>query len=1290
MLYAFVLIAFGILNVQSSKGQAVKLPASYWLQEMQMEEQKIYDFTQQKVKSDGDREWKRILDAAVGEGKICSEDNIAAAKDRVLEAYFREAYFSIYPEALAIYNPGRVLASEAPGFTDNNQIPSVSCTNGNFESGTAAGYNGYVSLYTGGVCGFVPAGSVAYTPVGFSNPQNFLITNNGPDPLVPALNMTHNNSNHAIRVNDPTGVNSGINMLQKQIPVTTNGQVKVNFSYALVMQDPGHINANPFFVARVLNSGGTEVGNRICRVADLLNPVYNVYNNMVWRDWSCASIIFDGQAGQTYTLEFFMADCGVVNGQHFGYAYIDDICTEIECCGRPKNLRCKAYENGDKQLSWNSVTNVLYYQLFLAQDDPACCGSSDPGSLVYAWNVYGADTVVSASLGCFSWRVRAICKDDVISEFSDLECSCNYCPPPSGLKCEVVGGQNQLSWTAVPGAAHYRVLFSYYDPACCYSIVPPTMFYWDVFGTDTVVAPSYGCFSWSVVTVCEDSSVSDAPSWLCSCKKCPVPYGLNCVAEPEGHRISWSPVPGAALYKVEFEINDTLCCDNGLPPMLNIWEVYGTDTLVPYNLYGCFSWRVISVCGDGSYSDPSPKSCSCAPDCVAPVNLRCEPEETGSHLFWDMVPGAMYYRIEFEINDTLCCNNGIPPMLNIWEVYGTDTLVPYNLYGCFSWRVISVCGDGIYSSPSPKSCSCAPDCVAPVNLRCEPEATGSHLFWDMVPGAIYYRIEFEINDTLCCNNGIPPMLNIWEVYGTDTLVPYNLYGCFSWRVMSICQDGSVSSPSPKSCSCAPDCIAPSDLRCEPEETGSHLFWNMVPGAMYYRIEFEINDTLCCNNGIPPMLNIWEVYGTDTLVPYNLYGCFSWRVISVCGDGLYSDPSPKSCSCAPGCVAPSDLRCEPEETGSHLFWNMVPGAMYYRIEFEINDTFCCNNGIPPMLNIWEVYGTDTLVPYNLYGCFSWRVISVCGDGLYSDPSPKSCSCAPDCVAPSDLRCEPEETGSHLFWDMVPGAMYYRIEFEINDTLCCNNGIPPMLNIWEVYGTDTIVPYTLYECFSWKVMSVCQDGSVSPPSPKSCSCAPEFVCDPPYLLGCESLDFLSRLYWNAVPGAAYYKLYIELNDPQCCPGGITSLQVFSVYGTDTILYNTFNECYSWWVQTVCVDSSTSVASSVDCSCSMMMSRIPAEETKTEDLPDRSSCILVAPNPASSYIDFAVPEGCPDKELFKAAVLYVYDVNGNLIIKKPMDGKPVQRISVSDCVPGIYSYKLTDSRGSVLYSDKFIVAK
>ena len=910
MLYAFVLIAFGILNVQSSKGQAVKLPASYWLQEMQMEEQKIYDFTQQKVKSDGDREWKRILDAAVGEGKICSEDNIAAAKDRVLEAYFREAYFSIYPEALAIYNPGRVLASEAPGFTDNNQIPSVSCTNGNFESGTAAGYNGYVSLYTGGVCGFVPAGSVAYTPVGFSNPQNFLITNNGPDPLVPALNMTHNNSNHAIRVNDPTGVNSGINMLQKQIPVTTNGQVKVNFSYALVMQDPGHINANPFFVARVLNSGGTEVGNRICRVADLLNPVYNVYNNMVWRDWSCASIIFDGQAGQTYTLEFFMADCGVVNGQHFGYAYIDDICTEIECCGRPKNLRCKAYENGDKQLSWNSVTNVLYYQLFLAQDDPACCGSSDPGSLVYAWNVYGADTVVSASLGCFSWRVRAICKDDVISEFSDLECSCNYCPPPSGLKCEVVGGQNQLSWTAVPGAAHYRVLFSYYDPACCYSIVPPTMFYWDVFGTDTVVAPSYGCFSWSVVTVCEDSSVSDAPSWLCSCKKCPVPYGLNCVAEPEGHRISWSPVPGAALYKVEFEINDTLCCDNGLPPMLNIWEVYGTDTLVPYNLYGCFSWRVISVCGDG--------------------------------------------------------------------------------------------------------------------------------------------------------------------------------------------------------------------------------------------------------------------------------------------------------------------------------------------------------------------------------------------LYSDPSPKSCSCAPDCVAPSDLRCEPEETGSHLFWDMVPGAMYYRIEFEINDTLCCNNGIPPMLNIWEVYGTDTIVPYTLYECFSWKVMSVCQDGSVSPPSPKSCSCAPEFVCDPPYLLGCESLDFLSRLYWNAVPGAAYYKLYIELNDPQCCPGGITSLQVFSVYGTDTILYNTFNECYSWWVQTVCVDSSTSVASSVDCSCSMMMSRIPAEETKTEDLPDRSSCILVAPNPASSYIDFAVPEGCPDKELFKAAVLYVYDVNGNLIIKKPMDGKPVQRISVSDCVPGIYSYKLTDSRGSVLYSDKFIVAK
>jgi len=115
----------------------------------------------------------------------------------------------------------------------------------------------------------------------------------------------------------------------------TNNENILNFNYKVVLQSiPGdnHLNEQPYFKARILNKNGAVV-SEFCLIADTENCIYTQApvlsgNNIILytKNWQSGSLdISSIPNNESFTIEFMTTRCGL-NG-HFGYSYIDDICT---------------------------------------------------------------------------------------------------------------------------------------------------------------------------------------------------------------------------------------------------------------------------------------------------------------------------------------------------------------------------------------------------------------------------------------------------------------------------------------------------------------------------------------------------------------------------------------------------------------------------------------------------------------------------------------------------------------------------------------------------------------------------------------------------------------------------------------------------------------------------------------------------------------------------------------------------------------------------------------------------
>lgn len=92
---------------------------------------------------------------------------------------------------------------------------------------------------------------------------------------------------------------------------------------------------------------------------------------------------------------------------------------------------------------------------------------------------------------------------------------------------------------------------------------------------------------------------------------CNPPSTFGCFTDFLGRRgLLWNPVPGATEYQLQIIINDPACCPGAAP--INFPVITTTNTSIildPDIAIGCFSWRVTTICANGTHGMPSARQC---------------------------------------------------------------------------------------------------------------------------------------------------------------------------------------------------------------------------------------------------------------------------------------------------------------------------------------------------------------------------------------------------------------------------------------------------------------------------------------------------------------------------------------------------------------------------------------------------------------------------------------------------------------------------------------------------------
>ena len=202
------------------------------------------------------------------------------------------------------------------------------CENGGFEEGDWTNWEGLISTV-----------GKEEIELGYHSSRHF-IKAGGFDPIVPNIILPFSGT-YTAQLNAP--ISGGWQIGARYCFEVDDENKDFSFNYSAVLQDPNAIDGatphmeeeKPFFSYEMyyLDNSNTKQlipgGSLIVR-ADRDNkffkPVeHEIYKGLVYRGWTCEFIDLSDFIGTEVCIDFFASDCTL--GEHFGYAYIDGLCT---------------------------------------------------------------------------------------------------------------------------------------------------------------------------------------------------------------------------------------------------------------------------------------------------------------------------------------------------------------------------------------------------------------------------------------------------------------------------------------------------------------------------------------------------------------------------------------------------------------------------------------------------------------------------------------------------------------------------------------------------------------------------------------------------------------------------------------------------------------------------------------------------------------------------------------------------------------------------------------------------
>jgi gliding motility-associated-like protein len=227
-------------------------------------------------------------------------------------------------------------------FNSINKGPGDPCTNADFETGDATGWD--LSYGQVDPAPTAPFNYINVTPTTLAtSTQHTIMTGAGTD-AIGGFPVVYPGGTSSLMIGDGTGTNNSAADASQTFLVDVNSAA-FSYSYAIVLMDPGHTpEEQPYFKINMYDENGDPIQCGDYSVVaggsgadpDFLPFTFNSENG-VYMPWRTTFAPLQGYIGQNVTIEFVVGDCS--QGGHFGYAYIDASCASMEVFG-PDTITC--------------------------------------------------------------------------------------------------------------------------------------------------------------------------------------------------------------------------------------------------------------------------------------------------------------------------------------------------------------------------------------------------------------------------------------------------------------------------------------------------------------------------------------------------------------------------------------------------------------------------------------------------------------------------------------------------------------------------------------------------------------------------------------------------------------------------------------------------------------------------------------------------------------------------------------------------------------------------------------
>ena len=232
------------------------------------------------------------------------------------------------------------------GNRETNKGPGQPCNNADFETGNTNGWDLSYGMVDAGATAPYSYINVNATTLAASPGQHTIMTGAGTD-AIGGFPVVFPGGTSSLMIGDGTGTNNSAADASQTFMVDA-GSAAFSYSYAIVLMDPGHTEAEqPYFKVNMYDASGNSIqcgDYAVVAGGTALDPDFIPFTyggeNGVYMPWRTTFAPLQGYIGTNVTIEFVVGDC--TQGGHFGYAYLDASCAPMDVLG-PDTITCAGF-----------------------------------------------------------------------------------------------------------------------------------------------------------------------------------------------------------------------------------------------------------------------------------------------------------------------------------------------------------------------------------------------------------------------------------------------------------------------------------------------------------------------------------------------------------------------------------------------------------------------------------------------------------------------------------------------------------------------------------------------------------------------------------------------------------------------------------------------------------------------------------------------------------------------------------------------------------------------------------